>query len=77
MARRRLFRRIRGRRYPFSRRSYAYQLGVLALNTGQPLDVLLNADSLTLMGLLTAWNEKVKAEEKAAKAARRGKTKYR
>jgi hypothetical protein len=51
---------------------------VLALNTGQPLDVLLNADSLALMGLLTAWNEKVKAEEKAARQAQsRGKTKYR
>tara|TARA_B100000029_G_scaffold432171_1_gene444120 strand:+ start:393 stop:536 length:144 start_codon:yes stop_codon:yes gene_type:complete len=43
---------------------------VLAINTGQPLDVLLNADSLTLMGLITAWNEKVKAEERAAKLAK-------
>jgi hypothetical protein len=49
----------------------------LAIATGQPLDVLLELDSLVLMGLLTAWNEKVKAEEKQAKAARRGKTQYR
>ena len=34
---------------------------------GQPLDVLMDAPSLMVLGLLTAHNEKIKAEEKAAK----------
>jgi hypothetical protein len=55
---------------PFRKTSYAYQLGVLAIATGQPLDVLMDAPSLMVLGLLTAYNEKIKAEEKAA---RRGK----
>jgi hypothetical protein len=38
--------------------------------------VLLEVDSLTLMGLITAYNEKVKAEEKAAKRGAQ-KQKYR
>jgi len=42
----------------------------LAIATGQPLNVLMDAPSLMVLGLLTAYNEKIKAEEKAA---RRGK----